>query len=70
MRYIIDRFEGEYALCETEQGDFINIERNRIPHNAREGDVLAECGNELIIDFEETEKRKEYVKKLADELWT
>lgn len=36
---IIDRFEGEYAVIETEDG-MINVNREFLPADAREGDVV------------------------------
>jgi len=31
MRVIIDRFEGDYAVCQDENKKIINIERGRLP---------------------------------------
>lgn len=36
---IIDRFEGEFAVIETEN-DMINVSREFLPADAREGDVV------------------------------
>lgn len=69
MRYIVDRIEECFVLCENEQGEFINIERKKLPENVREGDVIMQKGNSFVIDIEETKKRKEYIEKLANELW-
>lgn len=69
MRYIIDRFEESYAVCETEQGEYINIKRNELPKDAREGDIIIQEESVYTVDLIETEKRKERIKKLADELW-
>jgi hypothetical protein len=41
-RYIIDRFEGgEWAVLEDEQAQTVRILRQRLPPEAREGDVLS-----------------------------
>ncbi|MDF2521053.1 MAG: pyruvate kinase [Clostridia bacterium] len=69
MRYIIDRFEENYAVCETEQSEYIYIERNKLPKDAREGDIIVQEESVYTVDLIETEKRKERIKKLADELW-
>lgn len=69
MRYIIDRFEGSFAVCETEQGMYVNIEKKKLPKNAKEGDVLLWKGNSFVIDVEATKKQKEKIKKLSDDLW-
>ena len=36
---------------------------------AREGDVLLKQGGQWIIDRESSERRKEEIEHLADELW-
>lgn len=69
MKYIVDRFEGDFVLCETENNEFITVERSLLPQHVKEGDVLLQAGNEFVIDLQETQKRKEHIKKLADELW-
>ena len=35
---IIDRFEGEYAVCEEESGGFTKIPKVFLPGGCREGD--------------------------------
>ncbi|KPU44140.1 hypothetical protein OXPF_23070 [Oxobacter pfennigii] len=40
MKVIIDCFEGKFAICETDEKKMINIEKSRIPRDAKEGDVL------------------------------
>ena len=31
MKYIIDRFEGKWAVCEAEDGKMIDIEKSKLP---------------------------------------
>jgi hypothetical protein len=69
MRFILDRFEGEYAVCENEMKETLNIKKDRIPADAKEGDVLIVRSNEITIDKEETEKRKTEIEKLIGDLW-
>ena len=64
MKWIIDRFEGDYALCEVESGTVLNVPRNALPENAREGDVIS-----VFIDSGETENRKSNVNKLMNDLF-
>ncbi|MGN0518857.1 MAG: DUF3006 domain-containing protein, partial [Acutalibacteraceae bacterium] len=35
--YSIDRFEGEFVVCEDDNGDMIEILHKNIPAHAREG---------------------------------
>ncbi|WP_129600696.1 DUF3006 domain-containing protein [Anaerophilus nitritogenes] len=69
MYLIIDRFEGNYAICEDEQKNMISIGKENIPKEAKEGDVLFVYDEKIIIDKEETKKRKEEIEKIADDLW-
>lgn len=69
MRYVIDRFEGDYAVCEDENKEIINIERTKIPSEAKEGDVLVQIENGICLDIDETNRRKENIQRLMDDLW-
>ena len=67
MRWIIDRLEDALAMCEDEKGELIPISRDKLPENAREGDVLWEEGGHFSLSPEETEsRRREMQKKLMD----
>lgn len=55
---IIDRFEGEYAVVETDSG-MIDIERSKLPENAAEGDVIELHDGAYIINSAETAERRE-----------
>lgn len=70
MRVTVDRFEGQFAVCEKEDKIMINIERNKIPSEAEEGDVLIIEKNKITIDVEETEKRKREIEELTKDLWS
>ena len=69
MKVSIDRFEGEIAVCEQDNGEILNIEKSRLPENAKEGDVLDIDDDMITIDHDETEQRKEQIKKLVDDLF-
>jgi hypothetical protein len=69
MRVIIDRFEGDYAVCEREDRKMINIEKRRLPEGVKEGDALIVNGDVIKIERQETNQKKEEIKKLMDELW-
>lgn len=65
MKYIIDRFEGEFAVCETEKKEFIEIHKSAIPATAKEGDTLVRENNIYRISENETAERK---KRIDDKL--
>lgn len=49
MKYIIDRFEGNYAVCEDEQGSMHDIPKENIPKGAREGNKIELIGREYVV---------------------
>jgi hypothetical protein len=69
MKVVIDRFEGEYAVCEKENCEMIDIKRHIIPKAAKVNDVLDIEGDKITIDLKETEKRKKDIDELTKDLW-
>jgi hypothetical protein len=64
MKFTIDRFEGDFAVVELDDQTMENIPRRILPSQANEGDIIS-----LEIDVTETQKRREYIKKLMDDVW-
>lgn len=66
----IDRFEGNFAICEDKDAKYFGIELAELPQGAKEGDVL-EIDEEgvLTINVEETNARRAKIKKKQDALW-
>jgi hypothetical protein len=69
MRVTIDRFEGEYAVCEKPDRAMLNIKKNRLPTGVKEGDVLVIEGDVIRIDSGSTANRKKAIRNLMDQLW-
>lgn len=69
MRLIVDRFEGNFAVCEKEDGTMIDIKRDTLPEGVKEGDILIVEGDTITVDEEATLERKERIEKLMDDLW-
>lgn len=69
MKIIIDRFEGNYAVCEKEDRTMINIEKNKIPIEAKEGSVLSITEDGITIDEEDTKSRRKDIEELTKDLW-
>ncbi len=61
MQVIIDRFEGEMAVCEQADRTMLNIPRSRLPAEAKEGDVLIVEDESIRIDPSATLKRKKSI---------
>ena len=69
MNVTIDRFEGEFAVCEKENRQMIDIEKSKLPEIAKEGDILNIKNDIITIDFEATKKRIKEIEKLTEEFW-
>ena len=70
MRVIIDRFEGEFAVCEVnDENRMINLPQKDLPEGAKPGDVLNISDAGITIDNQETEDRKKRIDSLMDSLW-
>lgn len=71
MVVVIDRFEDIFAVCECEDKTMINIEKDRLPENVHEGDVLViDEDNNITVDYEETERRKKEIDELMTDMWS
>ncbi|QQZ10199.1 DUF3006 domain-containing protein [Heyndrickxia vini] len=69
MKYIIDRFEDEIAVCETEKGTMIDIKKSALPSNVQTGDVLTVVDGHFQIDHKSTQNKKKEITKLMNEIW-
>ncbi len=69
MSLIIDRFEGDFAVCEDDSGNMLQLERSKLPTGAKEGSVLCVEGDIISIDHGATAQRKEKIRKLMNRLW-
>lgn len=64
--YIIDRFEGDWAVVETEKRTTFNLPRSILPADLKEGDVI----NILVsINKEATSQRSKTAKNLLDDFF-
>lgn len=59
---IIDRFEGDTAVLETDSG-MMNIHRSLLPENAAEGDVLTYESGTWEIDRQLTDHRRSRIQQ-------
>ena len=77
IQLIIDRFEGDFAVCEREKPSpdkscaHVNIPRAMIDARAVEGSVIFYCetGKLFMLDSEATECRTKYIRDLAKDIW-
>ncbi len=64
MNVTIDRFEGEYAVVEIDDGSFANLPLALVPTGADEGSVVS-----ITLDSTATDKRQEKINNLMDKLF-
>ena len=69
MRYIIDRFEGQFAVCEASDKTMVNIPASSIPDGCKEGTVLIEENGVFLIDTADTKAREDRIKKKMSRLF-
>ena len=64
MKVIIDRFEENYAVVELSDKKTVDLPLELVPEGGKEGDVL-----DITIDYKETDKRKEEIENLMEDMW-
>ena len=69
MKLIIDYIENDWVVCESTDGSQVHVERDKVPTEAKDGDVLIKVNEKYIIDIASTISRKKQIHKLAEELW-
>ncbi len=65
-KFIIDRFEGNYAICEAEDKTFISIPKYKLPLDCKDGDCLVQDEDGMYREDIEVRTTKE--KKIRDKM--
>ena len=68
MKYIVDRIEGDLALCETENEEMVNLPLKDLSEGTKEGSVLIQEGNSWMLDQDEELARMERIRKKMQHL--
>lgn len=69
MKGIIDRFEGDIAVIELENHEFIDINISDLPKNISTGDIIELLDGKINLCIEETKNKKQAIEDLMDELF-
>lgn len=69
VKLIIDRFEGDYAVCEDENKNIVSVLKAKLPKYAEEGSALEITDGFITVDQKETACRKKIIKEKMDGLW-
>lgn len=64
MKFIIDRFEGDFAIVELEDKEMVDIPCKILPSDSKEGDVI-----NISIDEAETEHRRKRIQDKFNKLF-
>ena len=64
MEFVIDRFEGEFAVVELADGKIAELPKALLPIGAKEGDTV-----KIFVDEYKTIKREKEIKELMDDVW-
>ena len=68
--YTIDRFEGEIAILENRKTkEFIEIDKNKLPNNIKEGMILQKVNDNFIINNTLNEEISKRIENKMNNLW-
>lgn len=67
---IIDRFESDYAICESDAGEVVSIPRQSIESCAKEGDsIVSDADGFFTVDKISTRQRSKRFLDLLKKLF-
>jgi len=64
MKVTIDRFEGEFAVVEMQNGEFANMPKLLLPPGSKEGDIIS-----IELEQDDTETRRAEIERKMDKLF-
>lgn len=70
MRLIIDRVEGDYAICfNPENNDTFQVNTYMLPVGIKDGDVVVSKNGNLVIDNKYKVDLLNRINKLKSKVW-
>ena len=66
--FVIDRYEGAYAILEDNLGRTYDVLKEELPENTHEGDVLNENDGVYVVDVEATQAKRNELEKISEKL--
>lgn len=66
-RYVLDRYEGDWAVLENEDGRVLKVARDTLPQ-ASEGEALEEADGRWRVDPERTEQLRRQARARLERL--
>lgn len=68
LKYTIDRFEEDFAVCEASDQRMVNIPFEEIPENSVEGDILEYGEGRYVKDQHATVAARRRIKAKMEKL--
>lgn len=68
MWYAVDRFEGDRAVLEDDEGHRRMADRDQLPPDTLQGDVLVLEAGKYLHDRRETQRRRDRIRHLEQRL--
>ena len=69
MMITVDRIEGDFVVCELEDGTFKDIAISELPDGTKQGTVLEFLNGEYKINFEAQRERAAEILALQDSIF-
>lgn len=68
--FTIDRFEEDIAILENRKtGKMIEVARDKLPNDVKEGDILNKINGKFIVNDNATTKITESIEEKMNRLW-
>ena len=68
--FSIDRIEENKVVLENRKdGTILQVEKEKLPKNIKEGDILKEIKGKFLIDKVRTQEETDRIKNKMNELW-
>ena len=68
--FTVDRFEGDFAVLENRNtGKMIDVKKENLPENVKEGDILDKINGKYTLNKEKTLETKNRIKDKMQKLW-
>ena len=70
IEYTVDRFEGDFAVCENRvTRQIINIDKNELPEGVEEGTFIKYKDGKYILDEEKQKIIEKRISEKMNDLW-
>lgn len=69
MIVVVDRIEGQFAVVELPDRTTMDVPLMELPDGTKPSDCLEYVGGKYLFKLQETQRRKNEIKKLMDSMW-